>query len=194
MGQPAGVSDANQGAAGQLIDLAVREFVDAVASADTPVPAGGSVAALSGAMSAALLVLVCEVLQRRRAGEFSDELRRLAEFEQQLLDLVDEDARAYASFLDARRTGVGRDEAVERVTRTPLAIGRASVHIVELSHRVEEHEVRAMRGDVRAARHLAQAALRTAVDLAEANIELQSDRDARRALVEEIGRLRQRLT
>jgi formiminotetrahydrofolate cyclodeaminase len=157
------------------------------------VPAGGSVAALSGAMSAALLVLVCEVLERRHAGEFAADLRALSEFQQQLLALVDEDARAYAAFLSARRTGAGREEAVERVTRIPLAIGWASAQVIELSRRVEEHDVRAMRGDVRAARHLAQAALRTAVDLAEANISLQSDPVAREALVVEIGRLRERL-
>jgi formiminotetrahydrofolate cyclodeaminase len=51
-----------------LTDLSVAEFVRAVASPTQPVPAGGSVAALTGAVSAALLVLVCEVVERRKPG------------------------------------------------------------------------------------------------------------------------------
>ena len=49
-----------------LTDLSVSEFLQAVASAAQPVPAGGSVAALSGAACAALLVLVCDVFERHR--------------------------------------------------------------------------------------------------------------------------------
>ena len=45
-----------------------------MASVDEPVPAGGSVAALTGAASAALLALVCGVQQRKRPGVSAAEL------------------------------------------------------------------------------------------------------------------------
>jgi formiminotetrahydrofolate cyclodeaminase len=47
-----------------LTDLSVSEFLQAVAAAAQPIPAGGSVAALTGVASAALLVLVCDALER----------------------------------------------------------------------------------------------------------------------------------
>ena len=173
-----------------MIDLSVREFVEAVASADHSVPAGGSVAALSGSASAALLALVCGVIQRRSPGELSDELRALERHQHDLLDLVDEDAAAFDAFIDARRAGAGVAEAIERITRIPLSIGNACVDIIQLSNEVEGHEIRHMHGDVRAARHLAQAAVRTALDIAEANVPLQKDAAERAKLVDEIARLR----
>jgi formiminotetrahydrofolate cyclodeaminase len=188
------VSEADRGAPRRLVDLPVRAFVEAVASADRPVPAGGSVAALSGAASAALLALVCGVLQHRAGpGAFVQEIQNLRELREKLLGLVDEDAAAFDAYLDARRADVGEGAAIARMSRTPLDVGKACADIVALSHRVETHDVRHMRGDVRAARHLAQAAVRTSLDIAEANVPLQRDPAARAELLEEISRLRARL-
>lgn len=173
-----------------MIDLSLVEFLDAVASADHSVPAGGSVAALAGASSAALLALVCAVIQRRSPGELVQALHTLEAQQRALLALVDEDAAAFEAYVQARRSRNGLGSALERITRIPLAIGRASVEIIDLSHEVEGHEVRHMHGDVRAAQHLAQAAVRTALDIAEANVPLQKDPAARSRLIEEIARLR----
>jgi len=190
VGQPPSVSESDRGAPRRLIDLSLREFLDAVASADHSVPAGGSVAGLAGASSAALLALVCAVIQRRTPGVLGNELRVLEQHQRELLKLVDEDADAFDAFVHARRTGNGLDAAIERITRIPLAMGWASVEIIQLSREVEGHEVRHMHGDVRAAQHLAQAAVRTAVDIAEANVPLQKDPAARSMLIDEIARLR----
>ena len=186
--------ETDQSATERLIDLSVRDFVDAVASAERPVPAGGSVAALSGASSAALLALVCGVVERRTgSGALLEQVEQLHQLQTELLDLVDEDAAAFHAYLHAGRSGVGQDTALERMTRGPLAIGWSCAHIIELSHTVETLEVRHMRGDVRAARHLAQASARTALDIAESNIPLQKDHTAGEALKQEIARLRARL-
>ena len=108
-----------------------------------------------------------------------------------MLKLVDEDAAAYQAFLTTRRGTEERQAAVNRVAATPLAIGmRRRLDAITLSHALEEHTRGPMLGDVRAARHLAQAGVRTAVDLAEQNLELQPDASARRALEAEITRLR----
>src|SRR5436190_13871277 len=116
---------ADRGADGALLDLSVKEFVASVASAETPVPAGGSVVALSGACAAALLVLVCEVA-RRHSPEDLHEQHHAAERLQGLLSkLVDEDAAAYQAFLATRRGTEDRQAAIHRVAATPLAIGRA---------------------------------------------------------------------
>jgi formiminotetrahydrofolate cyclodeaminase len=168
----------------------VGEFVAEVGAAETPVPAGGSVVALSGSCAAALLALVCAVAQRHHPGTLTDERQAAERLQRLLLKLVDEDAVAYQAFLATHRGTEERQAAVNRVAATPLAIGRACVDVIALSHSVEEHTRGPMLGDVRAARHLAQAGVRTAVDLAEQNFELQPDASARRALEAEITRLR----
>src|SRR5204862_1722384 len=167
--------DADRAGTRHLIDLSLRQFLEAVASADKSVPAGGSVAALAGASTAALLALVCAVIQRRSPGVLVDQLHVLQGRQRELLELVDEDAEAFGAFVVARRSRSGVDAAIERITRIPLAIGSASLEIMDISREVEGHEVRHMHGDVRAAQHLAQAAVRTALDIAEANVPLQKD-------------------
>ena len=166
----------------------------AVASAETPVPAGGSVVALSGSCAAALLGLVCDVLERHQPGRLLDERHATERLQRLLLRLVDEDAAAYQAFLATSRGSEERQVAINRVAATPLAIGRACVEVIGLSQKVEAHARGPLLGDVRAARHLAQAAVRTAVDLGEDNLGLQPDVSARRALEAEITRLREALT
>jgi formiminotetrahydrofolate cyclodeaminase len=175
---------------GALVQLQVAQFVAEVGSAETPVPAGGSVVALSGSCAAALLGLVCAVAQRHQAGVLVEERQTAERLQRLLLKLVDEDAVAYQTYLATRRGTEERQAAINRVAATPLAIGRACVDVIVLSHRLDEHTRGPMLGDVRAALHLAQAGVRTAVDLAEQNLELQPDASARRALEAEIGRLR----
>ncbi|MBV9326067.1 MAG: cyclodeaminase/cyclohydrolase family protein [Chloroflexi bacterium] len=182
--------DADRGAHGRLIDQSVHDFVAAVASAETPVPAGGSVVALSGSCAAALLALVCEVAQRHQSDVLGEERQVAQRLQRLLLKLVDEDAAAYQAFLATRRGTEDRQAAINRVAATPLAIGRACVEVIGLTRTVEDHTRGALLGDVHAARHLAQAAVRTAVDLAEQNLGLQPDASARRALEAEITRLR----
>jgi formiminotetrahydrofolate cyclodeaminase len=177
-----------------LIDLSVREFVAAVASAETPVPAGGSVVALSGACAAGLLALVCEVTQRHQPGALGEQRHGAERLKGLLLKLVDEDAAAYQAFLATPRGSEDRQAAVNRVAATPLAIGRACVELIGLSRTIEADIRGPLLGDVRTARHLAQAAVRTAVDLAEQNLTLIKDASARRSLEAAVTSLRAALT
>jgi len=63
----------------QLLDQPVRRFLDELASA-APAPGGGSIAALSGAMAAGLLTMVCDLtIGKKQYAEFDDEMRALRE-------------------------------------------------------------------------------------------------------------------
>ena len=116
-----------------LASLSVSEFLAKVASTAEPVPAGGSVAALTGAASAALLVLACGVLQRHRAEGVTQVQERAAKLQQRLLDLVDEDAQAFQAFLKMKRSGTQTVAIVRRTSHTPLQIGGACADVVELN-------------------------------------------------------------
>ena len=150
-------------------------------------PAGGSVAALSGAGSAALLALVCSVLQRHGIDGVAALLPKAESLQGQLLRLVDEDAAAFRAYLDAKH-----DRALlAPVVDSPLEIARACLEVVELGNQVDSLATGSIRGDVHAARHIASAAALAALDLAEENVGLAADAAAKRQLRERIARLRQ---
>jgi methenyltetrahydrofolate cyclohydrolase len=173
-----------------LVDLSVRDFVSAVASADEPVPAGGSVAALTGAASAALLALVCDVLEGHSPGVLAEPLQTARRLQRELLQLVDEDAAAFRAFLDAPRGSDARRMASAEVASAPLRIGRTCVQVVDLVRHVEPRVRGAMHLDVGAARQLASSASRSALDIAEYNLSMVADQGIKTALRHEISSLR----
>jgi len=90
-----------------LVTLPVKEFADEV-SRDTPAPGGGSVAAVAGALGAALASMVANLWQDKvESREAASALLRAAEIAQQAKDqlilAVDEDTQAFNAYLEARR-------------------------------------------------------------------------------------------
>ena len=87
------------------------DFVDEV-SRDTPAPGGGSIAALAGALGAALASMVANLTQGRTKGqEDENAVLKAAEMAQkakdQLLRGVDDDTNAFNAYMDARRLPQG---------------------------------------------------------------------------------------
>jgi formiminotetrahydrofolate cyclodeaminase len=111
-----------------LGELTVRALAERLASRD-PVPGGGSAAALSGVLAAALVQMVVE-LSVGRPGSEADEpaLREIglaaAGAQRDLLALADRDAAAFAAVVGARR--LPRDTDTERAARA--AALRAAMH------------------------------------------------------------------
>jgi formiminotetrahydrofolate cyclodeaminase len=133
---------------------------------------------------------VCGVLQHTGVDGVAELLDRAADLQAHLMVLVDEDAAAFRAFLAARRAGTDTGDVAGSMSHPPLAIAAACQAIAALSGEVEQHTAGPMLGDVRAARHLARAASAAALDLAEQDIQLQSDPATRAALRREISRLR----
>jgi len=85
----------------------VEAFASAVA-APTPTPAGGSIAALSGGLAAALGEMVCGISLKRQSLEahhpqLRESQRRLSALRQRLLDNIDADAQSYEQVMRAFR-------------------------------------------------------------------------------------------
>ena len=83
-----------------LLNLSCAGFLDALGSR-SPVPGGGGVSALVGALAASLGHMVCEyTVGKKRYAEHEDEVRTvmasLSRLTHELQGLVDEDARAYS--------------------------------------------------------------------------------------------------
>ena len=99
---------------GELANRITFDFVDEV-SRDSPAPGGGSVAALSGALGAALGTMVAN-LSTSKAGfeEHKDELAKIAEKGQitkdELVKAIDDDTSAFDEVIKAMRMPKDTDE------------------------------------------------------------------------------------
>ena len=94
-----------------LVTMTCTDFVDEV-SRDTPAPGGGSIAALAGALGAALSSMVANLTQgKAKSQEAENGLLEAAELAQrvkdQLMAAVDDDTNAFNAYMDARRLPQG---------------------------------------------------------------------------------------
>ena len=83
----------------KLIDLNISEFADLLAS-NSPAPGGGSAAALSAALGAALTNMVCALtIGKKKYAEHEDLAKEISKEVQKitakLLENIDEDTKAY---------------------------------------------------------------------------------------------------
>ena len=85
--------------------------------------------------------------------------------------LADEDAAAYSEVVQARRTGASVTDALTRATEVPLEIAATAAGIARCAAEVFLTGRPSVRGDVRTALLLAEAATRSAAYLVEINVE-----------------------
>jgi formiminotetrahydrofolate cyclodeaminase len=175
-----------------VASLTVDELLQRLGSAD-PTPGGGCVAALSGAMAAAMLSMVCNLtVGRPRYAEIEAEataIRDACQRQQRVLvALADADAEAYGAVSEAYRLPRAGDreraeraEAIEsamhRATEVPVRTAEAARSVLDLAVRSAVASNVSVVADVAVAAHLALASLRGALDQAELNLASVKDHD-----------------
>jgi glutamate formiminotransferase/formiminotetrahydrofolate cyclodeaminase len=156
-----------------LVSLDLQAFTDEV-SMDSPAPGGGSVAALCGALSAALSSMVANLTYGKKGAEESGEdMKRVAvraqELKDELLRAVDLDARAFNKVMEAFRLPKGTEEqsrereaavedASKGATLVPLGVLTAAAELIELAEAVARKGNRNSVSDAGVAGLTAQAA------------------------------------
>lgn len=136
-----------------LVSATVSAFTDRT-SEGTAVPGGGSVAALSGALAAALTAMVANLTFGKKGYEESwPEMNRVAHAAQvvkaEFVRAVDDDARAFDALMAANRLPKGnaeeeahRNAAVQEATKQaieiPLRVMRACDRLLPLLEKVAE--------------------------------------------------------
>ena len=130
-----------------LVAKSVQAFTDEV-SRDTPAPGGGSIAALAGALGAALAAMVANLAHGGPSPEKDPALEDLAvraqALKDRLLAAVDADTRAFTAFMEARRLPdatpeqrATRHQAMQAGLRTaievPLDTAEASLAALDLA-------------------------------------------------------------
>lgn len=112
-----------------LTELTVKDFLDKVSGSD-PVPGGGSVSALCGALAAALGTMVTRLTIGKKGYEENNETLQQAQditirSMQELIELIDKDAEAYRQVFACFQLPKATDE--EKATRS-AAIQQATKH------------------------------------------------------------------
>ncbi|GJQ60827.1 MAG: methenyltetrahydrofolate cyclohydrolase [Candidatus Scalindua sp. AMX11] len=97
-----------------LADLTIKEFLKQTGSG-SPVPGGGSVAALSAALAASLIEMVANLTIGRKGYEVVEEdMQVLAQetvrLRERLVSAIDNDSNAYGNVVSAMRLPKGTDE------------------------------------------------------------------------------------
>ncbi|MHC4937734.1 MAG: cyclodeaminase/cyclohydrolase family protein [Planctomycetota bacterium] len=142
-------------------------FLDRVA-ARTPVPAGGSAAAHTGALGAALVVMSCDC---SRPTPRLRELRLKAErLRERLTALVEADVAAYRAV-----TEDGGEEALKAATEIPVQTCEACSELWAVAALAAHHCDDKVSTDCAGGRRLAEAARDIAAETARANLPLITD-------------------
>jgi glutamate formiminotransferase/formiminotetrahydrofolate cyclodeaminase len=104
----------------KLVDMDLKSFADETAS-ESPAPGGGSISAYMGVLGASLAAMVAN-LSSHKAGwdqrwkEFSDHAEKAMSIQKDLIELVDEDTRAFNQVMAAlgMPKGSGQEKAARR--------------------------------------------------------------------------------
>ena len=115
----------------KLIDMNLEKFAFETAS-ESPAPGGGSISAYSGAMGAALATMVANLSANKRGWddrweEFSSWAEKGISYQKELLELVDEDTKAFNQIMDAFKLPKEnesdikkRNEAIQNATKNAI--------------------------------------------------------------------------
>ncbi|HZR22020.1 MAG TPA: cyclodeaminase/cyclohydrolase family protein [Vicinamibacterales bacterium] len=187
-----------------LTDLSTKDLLNAFSSSD-PTPGGGSAAALSSAIGASVLMMVCG-LPKTKSNSDEDRSKlqaaaiALTRYRQQLTEAIDADTNAYDQVVVAYKLPRSTDdekrlrkEAVQRAMRAatdvPLQVMRLSADALKESTIVAAHGHSGASSDVGVAIALLKAGLEGArlnVDINVGSIDDGSYVSAVRAEVERL--------
>jgi formiminotetrahydrofolate cyclodeaminase len=156
-------------------DQTIENFLDSVAS-KSPTPGGGAVAAVTGAMAASLVEMVCNLtIGKKKYPEVQDEMIRVAEraseLTAQLLDLADQDSQAFEKVMEAYKSD-DKDKikgALLIAIEVPKKVAELSENVRELAVITAELGNTNAHSDAMSAEHLAFAAVQSATENVEIN-------------------------
>ena len=134
-----------------LTDLTLTEFLEKTAS-NSPVPGGGSIAALSAAIAASLSEMVAHLTIGKKGYEaLEEEMQEIAkdafQYRERLIRYIDKDSNAYNDVMAAFKLPKGTEqernnregaiqEALINATLVPLDVARDAFKLIELAGKV----------------------------------------------------------
>ncbi|MFC1863746.1 cyclodeaminase/cyclohydrolase family protein [Thermodesulfobacteriota bacterium] len=132
----------------KLADLKVKDLLKEISS-DVPIPGGGSVAALSGAISSSLVEMFANLsLRKTENKEIAKEMRNVAEevskFNVRFVEDIDNDSDAYFQVVEAYKLPKGNQEekekrfdaiqqALKHATLVPLGVAQLGFKLMDMA-------------------------------------------------------------
>jgi len=133
----------------KLVKQNIKMFLDELAS-NSPAPGGGSVAALAGALGAALTSMVCNLTKTKQGYEsVQDEIAEVLEksegLRKDLTDLIDKDTEAFNEVMKALKMPKETEDqkeqrrnamqtAFKQASEVPLQTARKCVQILDVAY------------------------------------------------------------
>lgn len=158
-------------------ERSLDRFLDELAS-KAPAPGGGSVAALSGALAAGLVSMVCNLtVGKEKYADVEDDIKALLarseELRKRLIDLLEADVQVYTKVSKAYKMPRVTEEekrvrteaiqaALKEAAAVPMAVAEACVKVLELCTRVAKKGNVMAVSDAGIAALMAEAGLRSA--------------------------------
>ncbi len=187
-----------------LENLRISDFLDKTASG-SPVPGGGSAAALSASVAAGLIEMVANVSMGKTAGsEIEDTLKGIGKdahnFRNRLMADIDRDANAYQQVLEAYRLPKCRgDEKSERdnaiqgalkhAALIPLGVAETAFRLMGLAETVALKGNKNARSDAAVAIMMARTAVLSALCNVKINLTSVKDEQFVKKVYEQIESL-----
>ena len=190
-----------------ILNATVRDFIAATA-ARTPTPGGGSVAALAGALAAALAEMSMQYTLGKKQFEvyradITQAIERLRKAAGLMQELVYEDMASYQAIsgfmkmpVEQRLSDPNYLPAVVATIQAPQSVGGLALHILELSSELLNKCTPLLLSDLGAAAALAHATVHVAEFNVLVNLRLlpnQQEMEATRKQVEEMAHKADRL-
>ncbi|HUT00510.1 MAG TPA: cyclodeaminase/cyclohydrolase family protein [Candidatus Thermoplasmatota archaeon] len=136
-----------------LVKQSLKMFLDELASS-SPAPGGGSVAALSGALGAALSSMVCNLTSGKQGyeavqEEITEKLEKSEELRKDLTKLIDRDTEAFNEVMNAIKMPKETEDQKEHrrnalqiafkcAAEVPLETARKCIQVLEIARIVAE--------------------------------------------------------
>jgi len=195
--------------AGQLATWTISDFLKKLGS-ESPVPGGGSVAALSGALGAALIVMYGKLGMQRKGidGDDQEVLQKTsieaASYQNKLTRLITEDTLAYTEVMEAFKLPKTTDEetkarqqAIQRAfhvaVEIPLETMNACVECLQLVAEVALVGNPSAFSDLKVAEYMCHAGAMGALENININIPAIKDQEFVQKVEARVARLKQSL-
>ncbi|MBT8351028.1 MAG: cyclodeaminase/cyclohydrolase family protein [Deltaproteobacteria bacterium] len=176
----------------KLADLSLKEFLTKTASG-SPVPGGGSVAALSACLAASLAEMVANLTIGKKGFEATQQQMKViaqnaADYRNQLINDIDRDSEAYNDVLSAFRLPKGSEQeenkrkqaiqdAFKNASLVPLGVAKNAFRIIELAEKVIKHGNKNAATDAAVAVMMARTAVLSALYNVKINLSSIKDKD-----------------
>ena len=189
----------------KLVNMNLNMFLDELAS-NSPAPGGGSVAALSGALGAALSSMVCNLTRRKQGYELAEDkineiLERSEELRKQLIELIDKDTEAFNKVMESIKMPKETEDQKEKrkhamqnafkhAADVPLETAQKCIQILDIARILSEKGNKNSISDAAVSALMAQTGLHAAILNVRINLNSIADEEYTQKINSELDELK----